>query len=445
MTTYRLSAYNGTEFMEVSPTTEGFTALFLSGGTAYYRNDGVFGGSVRFTGQAGLQHDLAFASTTLYWRGYFKIDAIPTSNRMFVSWENASSTAIASMGVDTSSKWRLRNASGVTTATSVTTFIPGDWYGILYQFNPTTGAQSARFYLEDGTFFEEIVGTGTPGTVTRQREGVLQGNNTTAIWLDGTATADTVLDLIGDQIDPEDPEPTDPYRVSPYDGTIGGPLQLEDGNGYYSAFDGIGVYSAPGFAGGTSCGRYSGQYALRCTDVFGSKIWWTGWLRFQGYPDTNRIISVFWDSSMTIQAAVGIDTAGKWRLRALNGSTVATSNRALTANQWYGVSWMVDRTAGIQTLTIYSYFGSVLEVLSGTVATGAYTQHLEGGVQGRPTWWVDMDTTQLHSQYSKPVTPLTEIASNLVFRNGRSPTAPQYTAMYWDGASLAPLTVVESF
>lgn len=237
MSYYRQSAYNGTEFTEPLPATEGFTSIFLSGGTAYYRDDGVYGGSVRFTGQAALQHAMAFGSGTLYWRGYFKIDATPTSNRMFIAWEDGSNNPLASLGVDTANKWRLRNASGTTTATSVTTFIPGDWYGILYNFNPTTGAHSARFYTADGTFFEEIVGSGTTGTVARQREGVLQGNNTVAIWLDGTATADTVLTLEGDQVDPNDPEPGDPYRVSPYDGTVDGALQLEDGNGYYTAFD----------------------------------------------------------------------------------------------------------------------------------------------------------------------------------------------------------------
>lgn len=444
MTIYRQSAYNGPAFVEPNPVTEGFSSLFISGGTCYYQEDGVFGGSARFTGQAAMQHSHSFASTTLYWRGYFKLEDDPTSNRMFLAWENSSNAQLASLGVDTANKWRLRNTSGTTTATSVTTIIPGVWYGILYDFNPTAGTQQARFYDVDGILIETISGGATAGTVARQREGVLQGNNTVAIWLDGTATADEVLTLTGGQIDPEDPEEGDPYRESPYEGTVDGPLGLENGNGYYSAFDGDGRYKAPGFAGVGQCARYTGQYALRTTTDFGDKLYWGGWVRFAGWPDTNRIISVFWTETMTIQAAVGIDDAGKWRLRALDGATVATSVRKLTPGQWYGVHWHVDRAAGVQSLTIYSYFGTVLEVLTGPVATGAYDQHLEGCTQGRPTWWVEMDATVLHSSPTVPSTSLSEVPSNLGFKDGRDPESPDLQPFWWDGTTLHPLEIMES-
>lgn len=445
MTIYRQSAYNGPEYVEPPAATEGFTSLFLSGGTAYYRTDGMYGGSVRFTGQSAMQHVQAFPSSMLYWRGYFKLEAVPTSNRMFIAWETAASLQLASLGVDTNSKWRLRNQSGTTTATSVTTIVPGTWYGILYDFNPSTGTQRARLYSSDGVFIEEIAGGATTGVAARQREGVLQGDNTTAIWLDGTATANEELTLTGGQVDPEDPEVGDPYRESSYEGTVNGPLGLEGGNGYYTAFDGIGQYKAPGFANAGTCGRYTGQYALRTTQTLGQKLYWSGWVRFQGWPDDNRIISVYWDSASIIQAAVGIDTAGKWRLRALDGATVATSVRKLTPGQWYGVAWYVDRDLGIQTLTIYSYFGSVLEVLQGSIATGGYDMHLEGCVQGRPTWWVEMDKTVLHRSPVIPSTSLTQIPSNLGFKLGRNTADPTLQPMWWNGTTLQPLTITESF
>lgn len=444
MTIYRQSAYNGTAFTEPAPVTEGFDSLFLSGGTCYYQDDGVFGGSARFTGQSAMQHSRTFATTTLYWRGYFKLEATPTSNRMFIAWENASNLQLASLGVDTANKWRLRNQSGTTTATSVTTIVPGTWYGILYDFNPTSGTQQARIYDAGGALLETMSGGATAGTVARQREGVLQGNNTVQIWLDGTATADEVLTLTGGQIDPEEPGEGDPYRESAYEGTVDGPLGVEGGNGYYSAFDGVGLYKAPGFANTGTCARYSGQYALQTIQPFANKLYWSGWVRFQGWPDSNRIISVYWTSAMTIQAAIGIDTAGKWRLRALDGSTVGTSIRKITPGQWYGVHWFVDRNAGTQTLTIYSYFGSVLEVLSGPVATGAYDVHLEGCTQGRPTWWVEMDRTKLHSAPVVPSTALTQTPSNLAFKNGRDPSAPNLQPFWWNGSTLQPLGILES-
>jgi len=444
VTVYRQSAYNGTEYVEPNPTVEGFSSLFISGGTCYYRDDGVFGGSARYTGQAGMIHNTAFAASTLYWRGYFKIEGTPTSNRMFIAWETSSGGALASLGVDTNRKWRIRNSTGVTTATSVTQFLPDTWYGILYDYNPVTGSQVARFYDSAGEFIEQISGGATAGAVGRQREGVLQGDNTVAIWLDGTATADTVLTLTGDQVDPETPVEGDPYRETAYEGTADTALGIEGGNGYYSAFDGVGVYKSPGFAGTGTCAHYSGQYALKTEQPFGNKLYWAGWVRFQGWPDSNRMISVFWTAAMQIQAAVGIDEAGKWRLRALDGSTVATSVRKITPGQWYGVAWSIDRSAGVQSLTIYSYYGTVLEVLSGPVATGAYDVHLEGCTQGRPTWWVEMDKTVLHSSPVTPQTSLVQVPSNLVFKDGRNPSSPTLQAYWWDGSTMQLLNVFES-
>lgn len=447
MTIFRQSAYNGPAFGVPDPAMEGFTNLVLNGGTAYYQDDGVFGGSCRFTGQAQLEHIRTFPDSTLYWRGYFMAEQNINANRRFMQWTTDNNVLIVSLSVDTDNKWRLRDASNTTTATSVTAFVPGVWYGILYDYNPVTGAQTARFYDVDGVFIEQISGGGTPGEVGRQREGVIQGNNTNAIWLDGTATADQPLTLIEGQVDPEDPEEGDPYRVSPWEGTPGGPLGLEGGDGYYVGNNGAAEYVAPGFAGVGTCARFYGQYAIRTVRDFGDQIYWSGWVRFKEWPSAPRMISVFWESTGDgpyVHCAVGIDEYGKWRLRTAGGSTVATSVRAITPGQWYGVAWHVNRVNSTQSMTIYSYFGSVLEVMVGTISPGPFDLHVEGCIQGQPPWWVDMDQTVLHSVPTLPETELTQVPSNLVFKDGRDPDSPTLQPFYWDGTNFYPVEIMES-
>lgn len=332
-------------------------------------------------------------------------------------------------------------------ATSVTAFVPDVWYGILYTYDPVTGNQSARFYDVDGVFFEEISGGGTPGLVGRQREGVIQGDNTTAIWLDGTATADQPLTLVEGQVDPDAPVEGDPYRESLYEGTPGGALGLEGGNGYYIGNNGAAEYVAPGFANEGTCARFYGQYALRTIQDFGDQLYWSGWVRFKEWPPAPRMISVYWQSLTEgpyVHGAVGVDELGRWRLRSGGGSTVATSVRSFTPGQWYGVLWHVNRTNGVQTLSLYSYYGSLLEVMTGTVSPGPYDMHVEGCIQGQPPWWVEMDSTVLHSAPVTPETSLTQIPSNLQFFNGRNPDDPTLEPFYWDGTNFFPVEIFES-
>ncbi|WP_269939004.1 hypothetical protein [Arthrobacter sp. HY1533] len=447
MTTFRTSAYEGTNSFAITAAAQGGTSVFTgSGGSAVYaagaKADAACG---KFTGQSSLITAATYSATTLYWRGYFKAGSAPDSNRMIVDWRNAAAVTLVSLGVDTTSKWRLRNTSGTTTATSVTVFTANVWYGILYTYNTATGAQSARFYDPDGEFLEEIIGTGTAGTIVEQREGVLQGASTWFCYFDDTSTADTVLMLTGVQVDPDQQGPTDPYRTSPYDGLAGSPLQREDGNGYYSAFDGSGSYAPNGFASSTICGRFVGQYALRTQrGSFGAIVYWKGWIRPSAWPDTNRLVLELQTPAAVSQAAVGLDDAGHWRLRAVDGVTTAVSNRRITPGQWYGCLWTVNRTTGVQELKIYSYFGSLLETVTGTCGTAVTGIHLEGCTQGRPTWYVDFDDTVLHRVAQTITTPLTEVPSNLRFRDGKAVSAPQVEALYWDGTTLAPLEIVES-
>lgn len=446
MTTFRTSAYAGTSGAAINAAAQGGTSIFTSGGAALYATGAKMGSTCgSFSGQASLITDTAYGTGIMYWRGYFKAATTPDSNRMIVDWRDAASASLASLGVDTAGKWRLRNSAGTTTATSVTIMTPGTWYGILYQYDTATGAQSARFYDPAGDFFEEIIGTGTAGTVTQQREGVLQGAATFTCYLDDTATANTVLTLTGPQNDPDGQGPTDPYRTSPYDGLSGAPLGLEDGNGYYSSFDGSGSYAAPGFASSTMCGRYVGQYALKTQRAsFGAIVYWKGWIRPQAWPDTNRLILEMQTAEGASQAAVGLDDAGHWRLRTTSGISVATSNRRVTPGQWYGGLWTVNRTTGVQELKIYSYFGTLLETITGACGTEVTAINLEGCTQGRPTWYVDFDSTVLHRVAQTLTSPLTEIPSNLHFRDGKATNAPQVEPMYWNGSTLAPLSIVES-
>lgn len=447
MTVYRTSSYVGSLGAGIAAGSQGGTSMFTSGGgSAVYGSDAKTDATCGlFTGQGALQTSAAY-SGTLYWRGYFKAAGVPDANRMIVDYRNAGATSVVSLGVDTSSKWRLRNTSGTTTATSVTALVPGTWYGILYTYNTATGAQSARFYDPDGIFLEEISGAGTAGTITEQREGVLQGASTWSCSFDDTSTANTVLALTGTQIDPGPSGPGDPYRVSDYDGIPGGPLGLENGNGYLSSFDGAGGYVAPGFASGTVCGRYVGQYALRTQKPsFGAITYWKGWIRAKGIPDENRSILEMQTIDGITQASVSIDAAGAWRIRRIDGVTVATTRRHVSPGTWYGALWTVNRTTGTQTLSIYSYFGALLETISGPCDTGVTTTHLEGCTTGRPTWYVDFDSTVLHRVAQTVTSPLTEAPSTLQFRNGGSPSAPVMEPMYWDGTTLTALTIVESY
>lgn len=447
MATFRTSAYTGTTGATITAAGEGATSSFVSGGSLTYqlaqRPAGTCG---RFYGQGMLITDFVTAGNTLYWRGYLRIPGAPNSNRMICDFRNGSTT-LASLGLDTDGKLRLRNQAGVSTGISVTILDPGVWYGIRYSFDRAGGQQVAYLYGPDGAQIEEISGGATAGPVTQNREGVLQGDNTFYIDLDDTAIADTNLNLTGTQTDPPPQGPTDPYRISSYEGIAGGPLQVEGGNGYYSAFDGSGFYVSPGFAGADQCGRYVGQFALRTkrTAPFNPIVYQKGWIRFGGWPDDqNRLVLELQTLDGVSQAAVGVDMEGHWRLRTEVGVSVATSVRRITPDQWYGFLWTVNRTTGVQEFRVYSYYGSLLETISGPCGQQPTYIHLEGCTQGRPTWRVDFDQTVLHRQPQTVTSPLTRVPSNLQFRSSSASNAPTLTPYYWDGVALRPVEIFES-
>lgn len=448
MTMFRTSSYEGAPDANITAASQEATTVFLGTGStsAKYATGAKRGTSCgRFTGQANIITTQTFPASTLYWRGYYRMVTAPNANRMLVEWQTAAGGSLSSMGIDTTYRIRLRDSGGVTRGTSVSILSLNTWYGLLYTFDSVSGTHSVRIYEPNGDFLEEVIGAGTAGSVGKNREGILQGDTGWYADFDDTAIADTVLELTRDQIDPEEQGPTDPYRTTEYSGTVGGDLQLEEGNGYYSAFDGIGKYKSGGFNGGV-CAEYTGQYALRTQRIspFGFIVYWQGWMRPVGIPDTNRVILEMQTTAAASQAAVGIDTAGKWRLRKTSGITVAVSNRKITPGQWYGGVWVVNRTTGVQEFRIYSYFGSLLEVLTGECGTATTNIHLEGCTQGRPTWSIDFDKTVLHRLPQTLTSPLTEVPSNLRFRDGKATGAPQMTPYYWNGTALAELSTVES-
>lgn len=448
MTIFRTSPYTGTTGDPINVSGEGGTSSFISGGSMTYRLAQRPAGTCgRYYGQASIFTTASFTANTLYWRGYIRMGALPGSNRMIVDWRSSASASLASLGIDTEGKIRLRNQAGASTAISVTILEPNVWYGIRYVYDRAGGQQTAYLYDAAGYQIEELFGGATTGAIVESREGVLQGDATWYIEFDDTALADTNLNLTGTQIDPPPQGPNDPYRVSSYEGVSGAPLQVEGGNGYYSAFDGSGFYAGPGFAGANECGRYVGQFALRTKRPapFGAVVYHKGWIRFGSWPDDqNRLMMEFQTLDGISQAAVGVDMEGHWRLRTEVGVSVATSNRRVTPDTWYGFLWTVNRTTGIQTLKIYSYYGSLLEELSGPCGQQPTYVHLEGCTQGRPTWRVDFDQTVLHRQPQTVTSPLTQIPSNLKFRASSAAGAETYTPYYWDGTTLYPVEIFES-
>lgn len=192
MTIWRTSSYEGTG--SVNAATEGGTTIQVNGGSASYVASTFRGTSCgEYTGQVNLTTTLAFPNK-VYWRGWVRPTAAADANRLIVDFMNASVTQ-ASISVDTLQKWRLRNDTGATVATSASSFAVNTWYGLEWWADRSLGQQQLKIYDSSVTLIETLTGACGLLAFTSHREGILQGAATWSLDYDDTALADTVINV----------------------------------------------------------------------------------------------------------------------------------------------------------------------------------------------------------------------------------------------------------
>lgn len=190
MTTWRTSGYEGSG--SIDAIAEGATSVSTNGGTATYIASSFRGSSAgRYHGQANLTTAAALPDR-MYWRSWVRPVMAVDTNRLIVDFLNASATQ-ASISVDTTQKWRIRNESGTTVATSLTSFSPNQWYGLEWWADRSLGQQQLKIYDNNATLLETLSGACGTLSFTSHREGILQGLATWDLDFDDSALADTVL------------------------------------------------------------------------------------------------------------------------------------------------------------------------------------------------------------------------------------------------------------
>lgn len=191
MTIWRTSTYEGSGAVSVSG--ENATTVYVVGGTATYHASTFRGATCgRYDNQISLVTVRGAMAPRVYWRGWVRPVTVPDANRLIVSLGSAD-TAQATIAVDTAQKWRLRNETGVTVATSTNAFVTGEWYGLEWWADSTGAGQQLKIYDSSSTLLETLAGACGTLALTRHQEGILQGTTSWVLDYDDTALGDQPL------------------------------------------------------------------------------------------------------------------------------------------------------------------------------------------------------------------------------------------------------------
>lgn len=191
------------------------------------------------------------------------------------------------------------------------------------------------------------------------------------------------------------------WKTSAYEGTNNAAITAVQQN-MDSLFLGTGasaVYTNNRHRGNTA-GAFQNTAALYIspTILANDVLWWRGWFKTSITPDGNRQFVEWQTSAEAMVAAVGIDTAGRIRIRRDSSITVGTSITVTDPDTWYGVVWYVDTSDDSQTAMIFAGDGTYLETLTGIIGGGNPEVFREGSLSAQGDFTIFLDDTALANE-----------------------------------------------